>query len=164
MALEQVLRDLLGLGAVPVPVLRAQQLDLREFLHRGPEGRELVHRRRRPGDRQHRDDPALAAHVLEELAGDHVAEDDLVDEGIRHGPGTVGEAPAGVDGGNALRDGFLQRRLDRLLVDGPVEDQGDVLADQVLDVGHLLAGVEARVGDEDLADLLVPGGLVSDVL
>jgi len=77
---------------------------------------------------------------------------------------TVPGPPAGVDGGNALRDGFLQRGLDRLLVDRPIEDQVDVLADQVLDVSHLLAGIEARVGDEDLADLLVPGGLVSDVL
>src|SRR3989442_3647379 len=33
----------------------------------------------------------LFRSVLEELAGDHVSEDDLVDEGIRHGPGTVGE-------------------------------------------------------------------------
>ena len=55
--------------------------------------------------------------------------------------------------------------MDRLLVDRPEQDQASTfLLDQVLDVGDLLGGIERRVGDDDVGELLMQRGLVLDVL
>ncbi len=40
---------------------------------------------------------------------------------------------------------------------GPVDQQVDVLAQQVLDVGHLLGRIEGRVGDDQVLDLRMEG-------
>ena len=154
----------LALARFQSPYSALEQLDVRVLGQHRLERRQLVDRGGRAGDRQHGEDLALAAQVLHQVAGDHLAERPLVDIGVGDRAGPVGEAAAGVDRRNALLDRLLQGALDRLLVDRPVEDQVDALADQVLDVGDLLGRVEVGVGDDDLVDLRVARGLVQDVL
>jgi hypothetical protein len=76
-ARQEVLHHLEGVVAVPVAVLRVEQLDVRVVLHDAVERvHALVVERRR--DAAQRDDVALAAERLRDVLGRHLAEGGVV--------------------------------------------------------------------------------------
>src|SRR6266851_8450503 len=70
---EQVLHHVEALGAIPVGVLFADELDTRCFLHRLLEAGSTLDAGRVPARTKDRDDLALATHCLEQLFGDGIA-------------------------------------------------------------------------------------------
>ena len=140
----------LALARFQSPYSAADEFDLGKLLEHRLQCVELIDCRGGAGDRQHGDDLALAAEVGHQLTGHHLAQFPLADIGVGDGAGAVGETPAGLDGGNAGIDGALEHVGDRAIIDRPVDQEIDVLAQQVFDVGDLLGRVEGGIGDDNV--------------
>jgi hypothetical protein len=59
---------------------------------------------------------------------------------------------------------FLSTGSIALSSTGQYQDQADILADQILDVGYLLGRIESSVGYDDVGDFRMERGLVANVL
>src|SRR5215208_1597346 len=85
--LEPGFGDRLALGRIPVAVLGVEQLDVRVLPQDALEGGLLEHRGVCAGDRDDRDDAALAPELLDQLGGSRPAVDVVVDLGVGRDPG-----------------------------------------------------------------------------